>query len=443
MEAASKPSGLVFFPAFDWGLSPDHPEREERLLYTRDLLMEEGIADLPNIELIETREATDSEILQTHFCIPDIRSILLPAHRIASGSVMQMGDAVMSGRIRNGFAAVRPPGHHACRLIYGNRGFCDINNVAILTNYLRLNHSVRRIAIVDTDVHHGDGTQNIFWHDPDVLFISIHQDGRTLYPGTGFLPELGGPDAFGLTINLPMPPGSGDASYRYLAQEVIRPILDDFKPDIVINSAGQDCHFSDPLGSMEVTAAGYADLMRIIRPDIAVLEGGYAVESALPYIHLAIISAMADLSESVIKEPDAPGQPFQESEYHLKWANDIGHQALTAYMNRSTLRHKTYPDLQHAYTRDLRIFYDTTGIVDSEKETLTFCDQCHGVLQIQSEAYFGSGRNVYTIAWILPWNACDRCRNQTETSFEQVNPKSTPWDFIFLQDQSRNLFRSR
>ncbi len=113
-----------------------------------------------------------------------------------------------------------------------------------------------RVAIVDTDCHHGDGTQDIYWNDKDTLFISFHQDGRTLYPGTGFVDEFGGPSAYGYNINIPLPPGTGDEGFLYVLDNVIMPILDEYKPDIIINSAGQDNHYTDPITNMNFTAGG-------------------------------------------------------------------------------------------------------------------------------------------------------------------------------------------
>jgi acetoin utilization deacetylase AcuC-like enzyme len=205
-----KPTGLLFFPAFDWAISPTHPEREERLLYTRDQLFEEGIMDRPEIREYHPRLATAKEIARAHFCVPDVESRVTQAHLVSAGSTLVVADAVMSKEVKNAFAIIRPPGHHAMTVSHGNRGFCDINNEAVMVEHLRRTHGVKRLAIVDTDVHHGDGTQEIFWHDPDVLFISFHQDGRTLYPGSGFTDELGGPLAYGTTINIPLAPRTTD-----------------------------------------------------------------------------------------------------------------------------------------------------------------------------------------------------------------------------------------
>ena len=195
---------------------------------------------------------------------------------------------------------------------HGNRGFCNINNEAILIEYLRHKYGLRRIAIVDTDVHHGDGTQEIYYHDPDVLFISFHQDGRTLYPGSGFVDELGGPAAAGTTINIPLAPYTTDEGILYILEDLILPILEEFKPELVVNSAGQDNHYSDPLANMRFTATGYAELNRRLAPHIAVLEGGYSVETALPYINLALIMAMAGIDYSTCANPTTSPAPLKK-----------------------------------------------------------------------------------------------------------------------------------
>ncbi|HHX50694.1 MAG TPA: histone deacetylase, partial [Clostridia bacterium] len=265
-----KPTGIVFFPAFDWAISPTHPEREERLLYTRDQLFEEGIMDLPQILQLQPRLAQLKDIARVHFCVPHVRSQATEAHQIAAGGALVIADALMEGQIKNGFALVRPPGHHAMRVAHGNRGFCNINNEAIMVEYLRQVYGLKRIVIVDTDVHHGDGTQDIFWHDPDVLFISFHQDGRTLYPGSGFIDEMGGPLALGTTLNIPLPPGTTDEGILFVLDKLVLPVLEEFQPELIINSAGQDNHYTDPLANMHFSARGYAVLNERLSPNIAV-----------------------------------------------------------------------------------------------------------------------------------------------------------------------------
>ena len=187
MLKAKNKLGLIFFPAYDWAISPTHPEREERLLYTQDQLKEEGVFDIEGITELKPDIASDVDVMRSHFCFPDVPSVTTESHMISSGGALRAARAVLDGEVDRAFALVRPPGHHSMKCVHGNRGFCNINNEAIMVEFIREHYKIRRIAIVDTDCHHGDGTQDIFWHDPDVLFISLHQDGRTLYPGSGHL----------------------------------------------------------------------------------------------------------------------------------------------------------------------------------------------------------------------------------------------------------------
>ncbi len=296
--------GLVFFPAFDWKISATHPERQERLLYTRDQIVEEGLLDVPNIREYNPIVADWDVIERVHVGAPDLASWVTDAHRVSAGGAIAAADAVLRGEVDRAFALVRPPGHHAMAMVHGIRGFCTINIEAVMIQHIRQTYCVKRVAIVDTDVHHGDGSQDVFYHDPDTLYISFHQDGRTLYPGTGFMDEFGGPQAIGANIDIPLPPGTGDEGLLKVMRELVLPILHEFKPDIVINSAGQDNHFSDPLANMNVTAKGYAELVNLLQADIAVLEGGYSVQEALPYVNTGIILSMAGLDYSRVIEPN-------------------------------------------------------------------------------------------------------------------------------------------
>ena len=305
--------GLVFFPAFDWMISPGHPERQERLLYTRDQLEEEGLFDCEEIREYRPRLAQLNDLQRVHIGVPNIARLITPAHLTSAGGCLAAADAVMQHEVKRAFALVRPPGHHAMRVVHGIRGFCTVNIEAIMVEYLRSRYNIRKIAVVDTDVHHGDGSQDVFYHDPDTLYISFHQDGRTLYPGTGFPEEAGSPAAWGTNINLPLLPGTGDKGLHRLYDGLIAPILEDFAPELIINSAGQDNHFSDPLASMQVTAQGYARLADKLKADIAVLEGGYSIESALPYVNTGIILAMAGMDYSKVVEPDLRGLRPQDA----------------------------------------------------------------------------------------------------------------------------------
>jgi len=226
---------------------------------------------------------------------------------LAAGGALAAADAVLDHVVTNAFAFCRPPGHHAGK---GNgAGFCYLNNMAIMVRHLQF-CGIKRVLILDWDAHHGNGTQEIFYDDPSVLFISIHQ--YPFYPGTGSIHEIGIGKGVGYTINMPVPAGTSDESYYYLFDELIQPIAIEFSPDCIAISAGQDTHFTDPLTSLAVTAKGYADLMqrtcalseRLCEGRlIAILEGGYGVEGGLPYTNLAILAAMAGLDTSHIIEP--------------------------------------------------------------------------------------------------------------------------------------------
>ncbi|MGE5371109.1 MAG: histone deacetylase [Solirubrobacterales bacterium] len=431
-----KPTGLVFFPAFDWAISPTHPEREERLLYTRDQLFEEGFMDLPSIREYQPRLATARDIARTHFCIPAPFDQATEAHRISCGGALVIADAVLSGEVKNGFALVRPPGHHSMRVSHGNRGFCNINNEAIMVDYIRKTYGLRKIAIVDTDVHHGDGTQDIFWHDPNVLFISFHQDGRTLYPGSGFVDELGGPLAPGMTLNIPLPPGTTDKGILRVLDELVLPILHEFQPEVIINSAGQDNHFSDPLANMRFTARGYAELNRRLAPDIAVLEGGYSVETALPYVNMGIIMAMAGIDDSNLYEPELPAGGFAESESLMKALDGVIAELQAIWANRDRLVTAARAKYDTFFQRRKSIYYDTDGISEMQTETVRMCPDCAGYLTIESrdQAHIGGVPPVYCIS--VPFHACRQCREDALDLYARMKAGRERLTNLYLQDQS-------
>jgi acetoin utilization deacetylase AcuC-like enzyme len=233
---------------------------------------------------------------------------------------MRAADAVIDGEVRNAFALVRPPGHHA-RMGTG-AGFCYLNNMAIMVRHLQ-RRGIHRVMVLDWDAHHGDGTQQVFYADPTVLFCSVHQ--FPFYPGSGMIDETGTGPGEGYTVNMPVPAGTGDEEYAYLFREIIAPLAREFSPDFIAVSAGQDNHFTDPLTGLAMTARGYADLMAATRGlavDLcegrlaAVLEGGYSIEGGLPYTNLGIIAAMAGLDLSGIREPSPLRELLRRNEDH-------------------------------------------------------------------------------------------------------------------------------
>lgn len=431
MPEAERSTGLILFPAFDWCISPSHPEREERLLYTRDQLEEEGLADVGGIHFFNPELAAYADIDRVHLCAPSSAQLLTESHLISAGGAIRAAKAVVEKEVERAFAIVRPPGHHAMQTVFGDRGFCIVNIEAIMVEYLRRHYRVRRIAIVDTDCHHGDGTQEIFYNDPDLLFISMHQDGRTLYPGSGFVDEAGGPSARGYTINLPLPPGTGEEGFDMVMERVVMPLLDEFQPELVINSAGQDNHYSDPITNMNFTAQGYARLNSRLNPDICVLEGGYSIEGALPYTNLGIILAMAGLDTSGVREPDYDPQRFLQSAKMNRHIETVCEQALAQFARRS--RGSGVRGERRSEQRS--IFYDTTGFAVKQQRHWVLCPDCPGFSEVEAR---GAGELLH--GFTVPFHACPACARDARDLFSRAQKKRSGRELLLLQDRSADIF---
>jgi acetoin utilization deacetylase AcuC-like enzyme len=202
----------------------------------------------------------------------------------SAGSAITATEAVLDGRAQNAFAITRPPGHHATSS--RSMGFCLLNNIAIAARYAIDHHGIQRVAIIDYDVHHGNGTQDIFYDDPTVLFCSSH--ASPLYPGTGAEQEIGSGAGLGTTLNIPLPYGAGDRAVASVYEQVVIPALRRFEPELILVSAGFDGHWNDPLGPLSLSVHGYATLTKQIM-DLAAeccagrlvlcLEGGYNEEA--------------------------------------------------------------------------------------------------------------------------------------------------------------------
>ena len=278
-----------------------HPESPDRLRVIHELIAKE-FSGLP---LIDPRVATEDELAAVHdpFYIQTVantegrafsrldadtgvsaRSYLIA--RLAVGGLLNAVDALLTPHPalrapRSAFAFVRPPGHHAEPS--RGMGFCLFNNIAIAAEYAIEKHGLKRVLIVDWDLHHGNGTQKAFYDRPDVLFFSSHQYPH--YPGTGNFDEAGSGKGEGFTVNAPFPAGFGDTEYLAVYDRVLRPIALEFKPELVLVSAGFDPYVKDPLGGMRVTGDGFGNLATIVREvaDITcggkvllTLEGGYS-----------------------------------------------------------------------------------------------------------------------------------------------------------------------
>lgn len=291
--------GLVQHPDFqkhDTGGA--HPERPERLQtlhahldatgLTKDLItLEPRHVDTSWLEKAHTPEHianVKSRCTQGITYMDDFDTRICPLSfdiaRLAVGATFEAIDAVMDVRVHTAFCAVRPPGHHAER--NHAMGFCLFSNAVIAARYIQETYSLERVAIVDWDVHHGNGTQHILETDPSVFFFSIHQYPH--YPGTGRADETGIGAGEGFTLNAPVPAGSDDTMYLRIFDDVFLPAMNAFKPQFVIISAGFDAHRSDPLSATQVTESGFAEMtkrvMTVARDHaagrlISLLEGGY------------------------------------------------------------------------------------------------------------------------------------------------------------------------
>jgi acetoin utilization deacetylase AcuC-like enzyme len=318
-------SMLVRRPASEW-LDVPHFERPERQARTIAVLDRAGV--LAKLDRLESRSTSRAELELVHepamieriekACAQRRFATVGPEARVgldswepallAAGNVLAVTDAVLDGGADNGFAIVRPPGHHATAS--EPMGFCLFNNVALAARHAQRRAGIDRVAIVDWDVHHGNGTETIFWSDPSVLYVSLHQDD--LYPpGRGAAGDRGAGAGEGATVNVPLPAGTGDAGYGYAFERIVEPALRAFGPDLLLVSAGQDPAASDPLGRMSVTTEGFRDLTgramalagelcggRLV----VALEGGYSLEQ-LPFCNLAIAERLAGLEPSFSEDP--------------------------------------------------------------------------------------------------------------------------------------------
>jgi len=292
-------TGFVYHPDYlEHDMGYGHPEAPQRLRAIIARLEETGL--MPSLVRIAPKPATDDWITQvhTHTYVKGLRARApkqghvsldpdtsmspgsLNAAYLAAGGVLTAVDAIMDKRVDNAFCAVRPPGHHA--EADHAMGFCLINNVAVAARYFQKRYGLEKIAVVDWDVHHGNGTQHTFDEDPTVFFFSTHQ--YPWYPGTGGADEHGSGKGEGYTLNVPMSAGKGDADYLEVFNRILRPALKAYRPDAVIISAGFDAHRDDPLAGMNLTDQGYRALTKVVKEIagehaqgrvLSCLEGGY------------------------------------------------------------------------------------------------------------------------------------------------------------------------
>jgi acetoin utilization deacetylase AcuC-like enzyme len=317
--------GYVYDPVYLRHDTGEHPENARRLEAILAGLERSGLKQ--RLTLISPRPATSAELGLVHEKtylarikeVADIGGGWLDADTVmspgsyeaalyAAGGAIRAVDAVTAGEVSSAFALVRPPGHHATP--HKAMGFCIFNNVAIAASYAMKTFGLDRVAIIDFDVHHGNGTQEAFYDDPAVLYVSTHQYPH--YPGTGAIEETGSGRAAGTNVNIPLPRGCGDAEYERVFQQIIVPVVRRFRPALLLASAGYDAHWSESLADMRLTVSGYAKIAGIINEMAVVLcrgrlvlclEGGYSLE--------AMASAVGDtfnvlLGDAGIEDPFGP-----------------------------------------------------------------------------------------------------------------------------------------
>lgn len=319
-------TGILTDARYHAHTNPNHVERAERLYAIEEALTSSGVRE--SLTTLEARPASEEELTTVHdssyletiqrfseqgggWADPDtyINAHSWEAATLAAGGCVRLVEAIVKGECHNGFALVRPPGHHAPR----NRamGFCLINNIAVAASYARLVLGLERVAIVDYDVHHGNGTQDIFYSDPQVLYCSTH--ASPFYPGTGMVNEIGDEAGRGTTFNIPLASGVGDSGYIRVFEQALLPALRAWKPQLLLVSAGYDAHWSDPIGPMVLSVVGYATLTRMLC-DLAteicdgrialVLEGGYNLNA----LGASVVASLHMLLGQEIPEKDPLGR---------------------------------------------------------------------------------------------------------------------------------------
>jgi acetoin utilization deacetylase AcuC-like enzyme len=311
---------LVYHPDYLLHAPPfEHPEGPGRLVAIKERLEKTGLSD--KLTHVTPDYPEDGEILRVHdprylqklemACrrgdlTLDAEDTYLSRNSytvalLSAGGAIAGVDAVVEGRADRAFCAIRPPGHHAGSA--EGMGFCLLNNVAVAARHLQARHDIARVAIIDWDVHHGNGTQSIFAEDPSVFLFSIHEHPTFLYPGTGRRWETGKGAGEGTTLNVPLSPGAGDEEYREAFVDLLAPAMERFRPGFILVSAGFDAHRDDPLADMQVTDEGFRFMSRFAA-DLAdrycggrlvsVLEGGYELPMLAACVEIHIRELMGD-----------------------------------------------------------------------------------------------------------------------------------------------------
>jgi acetoin utilization protein AcuC len=312
-----------------YDLGHGHPFRGDRFVSAMDFFRHQGLFDDPRIVLFQPQAASRNDLLRVHdekyvdliFQLAkeskayDVETPVSP--EILEGALLICGNAIQCGKAVAKDTARRAValggGYHHAGKNYGG-GFCLFNDIAVLTEYLRTEWNMHRFLILDYDVHFGNGTSDIYYRDPTVLYISLHQDPRTIYPGTGFVWQIGEGKGEGYNVNISLPPGTGDETYLHALKETFVPLAEEFRPEIIIANGGSDPHFADTLGSLALTVSGFFEISNVIRKTadevcngrLVLMPGsGYNIQ-ILPLCWYALVAGVVGLKNINVKEPYAP-----------------------------------------------------------------------------------------------------------------------------------------
>ena len=328
-----KKLGIVYHPDFFIHDRPTHPEKKERLQAILSLLRIENLFE--KLEQLAPNPATTDELAKNHtsehlmhiqslcqlhkqqvdadtYLVPESYHVGL----LSAGAAVTAMRSVMRGKMDVCFSLGRPPGHHAEP--QRAMGFCLFNNIALAARLAQEEFGLKRIMILDWDVHHGNGTQKIFYHDPGVLFVSVHQNPA--FPGTGHIQETGKGAGEGYNVNIPLPPGCSDPEYDRVFSEIIRPLADRYQPELLLVSAGQDAYHDDPLASMLVSYKGFANMARHAKEIageytggkiVLTLEGGYHLRGQAEAV-VTIMSELGNWGRPIKEEPSPPSDPIYD-----------------------------------------------------------------------------------------------------------------------------------
>jgi len=278
--------GIAYHEKYcQYDLGPDHPFRGDRFVNTMRLFEEQGLFRLPNVTMLEPR--------------------------LIIGGALEAGKAVYEGKVERSVAL--GCGYHHAGRNYGG-GFCLFNDMAVLVEHLREKYGLKRALIIDYDVHFGNGTSDIYYSDSSVLYISLHQDPRTIYPGTGFVEQIGKGEGEGYNVNVPLPPGTGDQTYLYALKEIFVPLAEEFKPDLIVANGGSDPHFADTLGSLRLTVNGFFNLSQTIahvaekvcQNKLVLMPGSGYNPTVLPPCWYALTAGVVGLETINVSDPYTP-----------------------------------------------------------------------------------------------------------------------------------------